>query len=143
MEKLNIFKKSVHKICETLELIAAVLVLIGILLSIFSLIKNFEIFQALLKDTSIFRHYLEEVFIIVIGIEFLEMLCIPNSDNVLEVLIFLVARHMIVGETTPYEDFVSVISIAILCSLRRYLRTGKPKENKKENTEKTSSDNNI
>ena len=59
---------------------------------------------------------------LVIGIEFLEMLCRPSSENVIEVLIFLVARHMIVGDTTPYQDFVSVISVALLCVVRRYLR---------------------
>lgn len=119
MEKLI---KTVQKFCELIELIAAVLVSIGIILSIISLLKDFTIFQHLLEDTAAFREYLERIFIIVIGIEFVGMLCRPSSDNVLEVLIFLVARHMIVGETSPYEDFVSVISIALLCLLRRYLR---------------------
>ncbi len=65
---------------------------------------------------------------IVIGIEFLQMLCRPNSDNVMEVLIFLVARHMILGDTTPVDDFVSVISVGILCALRRYLHVTRKKE---------------
>lgn len=125
MEKV---KKGMHLLCGVLELVAAALVLIGILLSVLSLIKDFDIFHNLLGDISLFRHYLEEIFMIVIGIEFLEMLCRPNSDNVLEVLIFLVARHMIVGETTPFEDFISVISIAILCVLRRVLHLIRKKE---------------
>lgn len=119
MEKLI---KAVQKFCELIELIAAVLVSIGIILSIISLLKDFTIFQHLLEDTAAFREYLERIFIIVIGIEFVGMLCRPSSDNVLEVLIFLVAHHMIVGETSPYEDFVSVISISLLCLMRRYLR---------------------
>ncbi len=122
MEK---FIKSVQKFCEVVELIAAVLVSVGIVLSIVSLLKDFTIFQHLMEDMSVFREYLEKIFIIVIGIEFVGMLCRPSSDNVLEVLIFLVARHMIVGETSPYEDFVSVISIALLCLLRRYLHDHK------------------
>lgn len=128
------FKKYVQMICEGLELIASVLVLIGILLSVYSLVKDFEIFGELLNDISTFRHYLEQVFSLVIGIEFLQMLCRPNSDNVIEVLIFLVARHMIVGDTTPYQDFVSVISVALLCVLRRYLRISQEDRDRKWKT---------
>lgn len=121
------FKGSITKICELLELIVAVLVLIGILLSIGSLIKDFAIFKEILNHTESFRSYLDQIFVIVIGIEFLQMLCRPNSDNIMEVLIFLVARHMIVSDTTPYEDFISVISIILLCVLRRYLHDTREK----------------
>lgn len=118
--------KGFHKTCRILEIITAALVLTGILLSMLCLFKDINLFYNLIHDLSAFRHYLEKVFILVIGIEFLEMLCRPNSDNVIQVLIFLVARHMIVGETTPYEDLVSVISITILCILRKYMH---PKSN--------------
>ena len=121
------FKGSISKICELLERGVAVLVLIGILLSICSLIKDFAIFREILEDMESFRVYLDEIFVIVIGIEFLQMLCRPNSDNIMEVLIFLVARHMIVTETTAVEDFISVISIILLCVLRRYMHVTREK----------------
>ncbi len=119
-----------HKICECLELCAAGLVLIGILLSAIGLFSEKGLFVNLMQDTSLFIHYLEQVLLLVIGIEFLQMLCRPNADNVMEILIFLVARHMIVGTTTPLEDFVSVISVSLLCVLRRYLHNLKEKEGK-------------
>lgn len=122
------FKKNIQKIGEILELLVAVLVLIGIILSVCSLIKDFAAFRTLLDDTSSFKSYLDDIFVIVIGIEFLQMFCRPNSDNIMEVLIFLVARHMIVSTTTPYEDFVSVISIILLCVLRRHLHNTREKE---------------
>ncbi len=114
-------KKGLQEACDVLELGMAFLVLVGIVLAIISMLRDFQVFHSLAEDTSAFKIYLEEIFTIVIGIEFLQMLCRPNSDNVLEILIFLVARHMIVGETTPYQDFVSVISVALLCVVRRYL----------------------
>lgn len=130
------FKGNITKICEVLELVVAVLVLIGILLSICSLVKDFAIFKEILNHTESFRSYLDQIFVIVIGIEFLQMLCRPNSDNIMEVLIFLVARHMIVTETTPFEDFISVISIILLCVLRRYLHDSRERAKAKaENPE--------
>lgn len=132
MEKL---KKYIQLICHALELIAAVLMLTGILFTIIGLVRNVELFGHLLADTSIFREYMEQIFMLVIGIEFLVMLCRPNSENVIEVLIFLVARHMIVGDTTPYQDFVSVVSITILCVVRRYLRINNEKRGEKNDEE--------
>ena len=117
--------KVLQQICRILELVVAVFVLLGIIMAIISLLKDdIKLFEELLNDMTVFRHYLEKIYVLVIGIEFLEMLCHPNSDNVIQVLIFLVARHMIVGETTPYEDFVSVLSIAVLFVLRKYMHSG-------------------
>lgn len=125
MEKLE---KNVLKICTVLEYIMAVLVLVGILLSLVSFLKDVGIFIELLGDSSKFKHYLENIFTIVIGIEFLKMLCRLNSYNVMEILIFLVARHMIVESTTPLEDFLSVIAVAVLCLVRRYLQTAEKED---------------
>ena len=121
-------EKYIQKICEILELIVAVFVVIGILLSVFSFLKDFQIFCDVMNSTSAFKHYLDNIFVIVIGIEFLKMLCRPTSDNVMEILIFLVARHMIVDTTTTYENFVAVISVAILCIVRRYLHVMEKKD---------------
>ena len=129
MEKI---KKVIQRISEGLELGAAGLVLAGILFFAYGLISKENIFQSLLADPSGFNHYLEQILMLVIGLEFLQMLCRPNADNVIEILIFLVARHMIVGTTTPLDDFVSVISICILCALRRYLHNQKEAEKKSE-----------
>lgn len=127
-------KKYVQKTGKILELAIAVLTLAGIILSIFGLLKDFETFLHLQNDTFALKEYLEKILNIVIGIEFVEMLCRPSSDNVMEVLIFLVARHMIVGDTTPFDDFVSVISIALLCILRKYLHSGAKMEKDTENS---------
>ena len=132
MDRFKRLKVTVHIICEVLEMIAAALMLVGILFSTCSLIRNVDLFRELLLDTSSFRGYMDQIFMLVIGIEFLVMLCKPNSENVIEVLIFLVARHMIVGETTPYQDFVSVVSVGLLCVVRRYLRINNEKRDEKK-----------
>lgn len=131
---MNRFKKNIQRIGEALESVMAIIVLFGIVLSVYSLVKDFEVFHSLAADTTAFKPFLEEVFVIVIGIEFLQMLCRPNSDNVMEVLIFLVARHMILGDTTPFEDFISVVSVGLLCALRRYLHVTRKKEEAEQDT---------
>lgn len=140
-KNLDKIRKIIQKICVLLDLVVAILVLVAILLSIASIVRDVSVFQRLLTDTSEFKLYLEQIFMIVIGIEFLGMLCRPNSENVIEVLIFLVARHMIVGDTTPYQDFVSVISVALLCVVRRYLRVAGEKQKEKSKEADSSREN--
>ena len=89
-------------------------------------------FYTLLKDVSgtlsSVLEYLDAIFNVVIGIEFMKMLCRPSSSNIIEVLTFLIARHMIVQETTPLEDLLSVLSIGILFFFRRFMQRTKPIE---------------
>ena len=61
------------------------------------------------------------------------MLCRPTADNVLETIIFLVARHMIiVTTTTPLDDLISTVSIVMLCFVRRYLKEHRLKDKMRE-----------
>ena len=53
-------------------------------------------------------------------------LCKPSSQNIMEVLIFLIARHMIVQKTSALEDLLSVVSIGILFFFRRFMLATKP-----------------
>lgn len=66
--------------------------------------KVCDILELLLKsgNTAEFLIFLEDMFSLVVGIEFIKMLCQPSADNVIEVLIFLTARHMIVAEAHPW-----------------------------------------
>ena len=125
MKKVEVL---IQKACKIMELIVAVFVMLGIILALFAFLKDGVVFRELLENIDTIQHYLDNIFLIVIGIEFLQMLFRPSSDSVIEVIIFLVARHMIVVDTTPYEDFVSVISIAVLCIVRQYLRKNEAKK---------------
>ena len=121
MKSTEKIKSTLHHICNLLELVAAGIMVVGILLSIFSFITDRSMFGNLLHESGSFLDFVERVFTLVIGIEFLQMLCKPDNDNVIEILIFLVARHMIVGSTTPVQDLISVVSIILLSLLRAYL----------------------
>lgn len=125
---MNLLEKGIGKVYRILEVILSALMLIGIILALIGVFRNYTIFYELLYSTEAFQHYLDDIFTIVIGIEFLQMLCRHSSNNVIDAIIFLIARHMIVSSTTPYEDFVSVLSIVILCLVRYYLHHDEDKK---------------
>ncbi len=56
------------------------------------------------------------------GVEFIKMLCKPSAENVIEVLVFLVARHMILGTNSAVDILLSVLAVALLYGTRLLLR---------------------
>lgn len=64
---------------------------------------------------------LDDAIILAIGAELIKMLCKHTPETVIEVLAFALARQLIVGHVAPWENLITVISIAILFGVRRYL----------------------
>ena len=112
--------------CEILEFIMAMIVGLAILMAIVGVFPGLLHFWGARGDTHAFMEFLDEVLSVVIGIEFLKMLCKPSTGNIIEALIFLIARHMVIQTTTAMEDLISVISICLLFVFRRFMLATKP-----------------
>ena len=132
MKTTEKLKSLLFTVCDVLELAAGCIMVVGIVLSMIGFVTEKSIYGDLLHESGAFLDFVERVFTLVIGMEFLQMLCKPNNDNVIEILIFLVARHMIVGTTTPVQDLISVVSIILLSLLRAYLHDRHRKREKEE-----------
>ena len=102
-----------------LEIILSGLVLIGLLFSIVPLLKWMPglLFDG--NDAEI-RTFLERALDIVIGSEFIKMLAKHSPGSVLEVLLYAIARHMIVGHEDAVQNLVSVGAIALIFIIRKY-----------------------
>jgi uncharacterized membrane protein (DUF373 family) len=125
-EKLS---KLMNKISELLELVMSVVVLIAIIVAIFSLKDSFIEFCNNSAQSSAFLDFIGTVMNIVIGIEFFKMLCRPQADTVLEVVMFVITRHMILHDTQALENFLTIAGLAIVVLLKTYLyKNGKSGE---------------
>lgn len=102
-----------------LEVLLSGLVLIGLLFSVVPLIRWMP---GLLSDgnEAEIRTFLERSLDIVIGIEFIKMLAKHSPGSVLEVLLYAIARHMIVGHEDAVQNLVSVGAIALIFIIRKY-----------------------
>ncbi|MBR1442430.1 MAG: hypothetical protein IJ583_02730 [Firmicutes bacterium] len=128
MMKKIISSKTKYKIQEKiynfsilLEIIVAIIIIIAICISSFNMLYYMITTVSLSSDTNMFREYLDIAFDIVIGIEFVKMLCRHNLNSVIEVLLFAISREMIITHTSPLENFLTVAAIAILFLVRKYL----------------------
>lgn len=111
----------IYESCDIMELVMAVIVLVAILVACVSLWGPFLDLIENRFESGAFLYFIGFIFNILIGIEFLKLLCHPSANTVLEVLTFLVARHMIIEHTTVVENLLSIVSIGILFAMKKYL----------------------
>ena len=64
---------------------------------------------------------LDKAITLAIGAELIKMLCKHTPETIIEVLAFALARQLIVGHTAPWENLITVVAIAILFVVRRFL----------------------
>jgi len=104
-----------------MEIIISVIILIAVAVSMITIADGIRELLAHPLDRDAFRKFLAIAFNILIGIEFLKMIYNYNVDTVIEVLLFAIARQLIVEHTSVLENLMGVISIAILFLIRKYL----------------------
>ena len=115
----RIFRDQIAQSSTLLEISLSGLVLIGLLISIVPLIQWMPGLFIDGNDVEI-RTFLERALDIVIGIEFIKMLAKHSPGSVLEVLLYAIARHMIVGHEDAVQNLVSVVAIALIFIIRKY-----------------------
>lgn len=120
-------RRQLDKYCDTIELLLAISV--GLVL-IFTAVTYFlTVFGVLdfMRDTGWFQEFLHNVFTLVVGIEFIKMLLKPSSENVIEVLVFLVTRYLIIDHSSALGIFACVSCIILLYGFHFFLQFLKAK----------------
>lgn len=108
-----------YNISVIMEVVVAVAILIAIAISAVHYFFSLDLIAK--NGGENFIEYLNIAYSIVIGIEFVKMLCRHNVDSVIEVLLFAIVRQMIVEHNNSFETLVGVFSVALLFLVRKYL----------------------
>ena len=115
----QVFRDQVAEAAGLLEVVLSAIVLVALLLSVVPLLQFLP--GLLTHGNSVeVREFLERALDIVIGIEFIKMLAKHSPGSVLEVLLYAIARHMIVGHEDAVQNLVSVVAIALIFIIRKY-----------------------
>lgn len=114
-------REQVMKVADMLETVIGILLAVSIGILVVYLIGDIKSIITNHSDLEVFNNYLAAAFNLVIGIEFIKMLCKHTPETVIEVLLFAIARQLIVEHTTTMENLVGIISIGILFATRKYL----------------------
>ena len=99
----HILRDQVAEFASLLEVIISVLVLIGLVISSIPVAKEMlSLWQS--GSTDAFQTFLGHAFNLVIGIEFIKMLAKHSPGSALEVLLYAIARNMILGHGSARAD---------------------------------------
>ena len=112
------------KFTMAMEIVMAITILGAILASIALLIcGSVEKFCCQWESFSI-DAFMANAFLIVMGIEFVKMLMLHTYGAVIDVLLFAIARQMIISHEEPMQTLMSVGAVAGIFAIKKYLYTG-------------------
>ena len=127
------FNELIYNTARYTEIALSIVIIIVIALSGLRLILTTAGTSVMDMDTGFFTSFLSQALSLVVGVEFVKMLCRHSAQTVVEVLMFATARQMVVEHLGPNETLLGVISIAILFGIRKYLMTDNDDMNSHKN----------
>jgi len=118
-------KKPVNIIINMLRFIEVLIALSLAGVILVYIIRLYPVIWNIVQDPSNSVENLENLisvnFGLIIGVEFVRMICKPTTGTVVEVLMFAIARFLIVNHSTGAENLMGIISIAILFATKKFL----------------------
>lgn len=106
-----------------LETLLAVLIVIGVVVSGKDIVML--IYTVLVTDAAasyqIFQSLLSHVLLIVVGLELALMLISHSAANVLEVMLYAIARKMLISSSNSFDILLGVIALALVFAVDKYL----------------------
>ena len=127
--KLN---EIIYTISRYTEIVLSAVMLLVIITLIIPMLYNFIRIPLLDISPEQFTEFLGNALTLLIGVEFVKMLAKHTAENLLEVLMFAIARQMVVEHLNMVETLIGVVAIAVTFAIRKYLLLKAP-----ENKEKT------
>ena len=127
--KLN---EIIYTISRYTEIVLSAVMLLVIITLIIPMLYNFIRIPLLDISPEQFTEFLGNALTLLIGVEFVKMLAKHTAENLLEVLMFAIARQMVVEHLNMVETLIGVVALAVIFAIRKYLLLKAP-----ENKEKT------
>lgn len=124
--KMSRLKNILMKMTVYLELVLAFFITVAIIIGMFDLGKYvIMIYQTNAIDTyDVLQKFLGHVLMMVVGVELIAMLVMHTPGSVIEVLLYAVARNMLIGSKETFDFILGIAAIAGIFAIRKYLFTG-------------------
>lgn len=112
-------QKCFMKVLKGLEYVVAVALIIAMGISMISfIIQEANVFS--IQDFQL-ETYLSFSLSLIVGIEFVKMLILQTPGSLVEVVMFAVARQIIMSHDSAFDNLISVIAVLLMFLCRKYL----------------------
>lgn len=132
------FVKYLESIGRAIELILAAAIIAIVVLSIIQLFYDLTQIHVFDMHADFFSDFLGKTLALVVGVEFIKMLCEHSADSVIEVLLVAISRQMVVEHLDSIQTLIGVIAVFILFAARWFFQQKKPKIKKSFFSRKSS-----
>ena len=114
-------KNEVFKVSKWVELFISAIIMIAVIGGTIYLVKDVVQLMMNYPTSRDIYKFVGVAFNLVICIEFVKMLCKHTPDTLVEVMMFAIARQMIVEHTSPQQqNLIVVLAIAILFTIKKF-----------------------
>lgn len=100
------------------EICISIIVLMAIIVAAVDLIRELGFGTGKLLSIDLFDTFLAHALGLVIGVEFIKMLIKHTPGAAIEVLLYAIARQLIVEHTTTMETLIGIVAIAGVFAIR-------------------------
>lgn len=109
------------EISYIIELFISLIVGVAVIILAARMIIDMVTTQIYSQGISSLVSILDNAITLAIGAELIKMLCKHTPETIIEVLAFALARQLIVGHVASWESLITVVAIAVLFAVRRFL----------------------
>ncbi|MGN1014954.1 MAG: transporter [Butyricicoccus sp.] len=103
------------------EIALSCIIIAVIMVMTVGLVLNLLQGDLLHMDDENFREFLSSALTLVVGMEFVKMLCMHSAESMIDVLLFATARQMVVEHLGAVDTLITVFAIAVLFVIRKFL----------------------
>jgi hypothetical protein len=115
---------SLYELSFYIEILISLVLTVTLLALTARLITDLStIFSASLTISDYLNDFLSQAMTIAVGVELIKMLSKHTSATIIEVLLFAIARQVVIVHGSSLDTLLSILSIAILFATRKYLFT--------------------
>ena len=117
VETLHAARKVLFHLMGGLEIATTALFVVGIAIHLFDMVLQLN----MVRTADGFQNYLKLLFEVLIGIELVKLLCRNDLHTLVEVLLFAVSRHIILGHLSMLETLIGAVAVVGLFGARKFL----------------------
>lgn len=118
----NQLMRRLRRFILSLEMIIGIIIAITVVLGIPDLFRYIVIIVTQTKEISYeaFGEFLKHVLMLVVGLEMMMMILTHSHESILTLVLFVIARKMLVYADSMFDIFIGTISIAVIFFVLRF-----------------------
>lgn len=122
MKKVNDY---INTIVHVLELVIALIIVFFLVIGIFNMIEYVTAFIASSPANSyaIFQNFLGFALSLIVGAEFIKMILHNSTEALLELILFVIARKMLIYSSTLLDLVLGTVALLIVFVIMKFLLT--------------------